>query len=48
MGWARHQRHRVHYAGVMAMAILEDSVMVAFLFFQRQIVQGIAGSGMKG
>ncbi len=39
----------VHYAGVMAMAILGGlPLMVAFLFFQRQIVQGIAGSGIKG
>ena len=39
----------VHYADIMAMALLGGlPLMVAFVFFQRRIVEGIAGSGLKG
>lgn len=38
----------VHYAQIMASAILGGlPTLIAFLFFQRQIVQGFAGSGLK-
>ena len=37
------------YAQVMALAILGAlPLLIAFLFFQRQIVQGIANTGLKG
>ncbi|HEV7710881.1 MAG TPA: carbohydrate ABC transporter permease, partial [Asanoa sp.] len=39
----------IRYADTMASAILGAIPLVAvFLLFQRQIVQGIAGSGLKG
>lgn len=39
----------VHYADVMAMALLGGlPLLAAFVFFQRRIVEGIAGSGLKG
>jgi multiple sugar transport system permease protein len=39
----------VHYAQIMATALLGGiPVLIVFLFFQRQIVQGIAGTGLKG
>ncbi len=39
----------IHYAQIMATAILGGlPVLIVFLFFQRQIVQGIAGTGLKG
>jgi multiple sugar transport system permease protein len=38
----------VHYAQIMATAVLGGlPTLIAFLFFQRQIVQGFAGSGLK-
>jgi len=38
----------VRYAEIMASAILAGiPVLIVFLFFQRQIVQGIAGTGLK-
>lgn len=38
----------VRYAQIMASAILAGlPVLILFLFFQRQIVQGIAGTGLK-
>ena len=38
----------VRYAQVMAGAVLAGlPLVVAFLFFQRQIVQGIATTGIK-
>jgi multiple sugar transport system permease protein len=38
----------VHYAQIMASAVLGGlPTLIAFLFFQRQIVQGFAGSGLK-
>jgi multiple sugar transport system permease protein len=37
------------YAQVMALAILGAlPLLIAFLFFQRQIVQGISNTGLKG
>lgn len=39
----------VRYAQIMATALLAGiPVVIVFLFFQRQIVQGIAGTGLKG
>jgi multiple sugar transport system permease protein len=39
----------VRYAQIMATAVLGGiPVLIVFLFFQRQIVQGIAGTGLKG
>lgn len=39
----------VRYAQIMATALLGGvPVLIVFLFFQRQIVQGIAGTGLKG
>ena len=39
----------IHYAQIMASAVLGGvPVLIVFLFFQRQIVQGIAGTGLKG
>ncbi|GAC1360732.1 MAG: carbohydrate ABC transporter permease [Ktedonobacteraceae bacterium] len=39
----------VRYAQIMASAVLGSiPVLIVFLFFQRQIVQGIAGTGLKG
>ncbi|GCE46161.1 multiple sugar transport system permease protein [Thermosporothrix hazakensis] len=39
----------IHYAQVMASAVLGAlPALIVFLFFQRQIVQGIAGTGIKG
>jgi multiple sugar transport system permease protein len=39
----------VRYAQIMASAVLGGiPVLIVFLFFQRQIVQGIAGTGLKG
>jgi multiple sugar transport system permease protein len=39
----------VRYAQIMASAVLAGiPVLIVFLFFQRQIVQGIAGTGLKG
>lgn len=39
----------VRYAQIMASAVLGGlPLLVVFLFFQRQIVQGIAGTGIKG
>lgn len=39
----------VRYAQIMATAVLAGiPVLIVFLFFQRQIVQGIAGTGLKG
>jgi multiple sugar transport system permease protein len=38
----------IHYAQIMASAILGGlPLLVVFLLFQRQIVEGIAGSGLK-
>ncbi len=38
----------IHYAQIMATAVLGGlPTLIAFLFFQRQIVQGFAGSGLK-
>lgn len=38
----------VHYAQIMATAVLGGlPTLIAFLFFQRQIVQGFASSGLK-
>lgn len=39
----------IRYAQIMASAVLGGlPVLIVFLFFQRQIVQGIAGTGLKG
>ncbi|CAA9520474.1 MAG: ABC transporter, permease protein 2 (cluster 1, maltose/g3p/polyamine/iron) [uncultured Rubrobacteraceae bacterium] len=39
----------VRYADIMASAVLGGlPLMIVFLIFQRQIVQGIAGTGLKG
>ncbi len=39
----------VHYAQIMASAVLGGlPLLVAFIFFQRQIVEGIANTGLKG
>jgi len=39
----------VRYAQIMASAVLGGlPLLIVFLFFQRQIVQGIAGTGIKG
>ncbi|GHO42728.1 sugar ABC transporter permease [Ktedonospora formicarum] len=39
----------VRYAQVMASAIAGGlPVLIVFLFFQRQIIQGVAGTGLKG
>jgi multiple sugar transport system permease protein len=39
----------VRYADIMASAVLAGlPLIIVFLFFQRQIVQGIAGTGLKG
>jgi multiple sugar transport system permease protein len=39
----------IRYAQIMATALLGGvPVLIVFLFFQRQIVQGVAGSGLKG
>ena len=39
----------IRYADTMAMAVLGALPLIAvFLLFQRQIVQGIAGTGLKG
>jgi multiple sugar transport system permease protein len=39
----------VHYAQIMAAAVLGGlPLLIAFMFFQKQIVQGIAGTGLKG
>ena len=39
----------IRYAQIMASAVLGGlPLLVVFLFFQRQIVQGIAGTGIKG
>jgi multiple sugar transport system permease protein len=39
----------IRYAQIMATAVLAGiPVLIVFLFFQRQIVQGIAGTGLKG
>lgn len=39
----------IHYAQIMAAAVLSGlPLVVAFLFLQRQFVQGIAGTGIKG
>lgn len=39
----------IHYAQIMAWAILGGlPALIVFLFFQRQIVEGIAGTGLKG
>jgi len=39
----------IRYAQIMATAVLGGiPVLIVFLFFQRQIVQGIAGTGLKG
>ncbi len=39
----------IRYAQIMASALLGGiPVLIVFLFFQRQIVQGIAGTGLKG
>lgn len=39
----------VRYAQIMATALLGGiPVVIVFLFFQRQIVQGIAGTGLRG
>jgi multiple sugar transport system permease protein len=39
----------IRYAQIMASAVLAGlPLLVVFLFFQRQIVQGIAGTGIKG
>lgn len=39
----------IRYAQIMATALLGGvPVLIVFLFFQRQIVQGVAGTGLKG
>jgi multiple sugar transport system permease protein len=39
----------IRYAQIMAMAVLGSiPVLIVFLFFQRQIVEGVAGTGLKG
>ena len=39
----------IRYAQIMASAVLGGlPLLIVFLFFQRQIVQGIAGTGIKG
>ena len=39
----------IRYAQIMATAVLGGiPVLIVFLFFQRQIVQGIAGTGLRG
>jgi multiple sugar transport system permease protein len=39
----------VHYAQIMASALLGGlPLLIVFMFFQKQIVQGIAGTGLKG
>ncbi|MBX6762277.1 MAG: carbohydrate ABC transporter permease [Rubrobacteraceae bacterium] len=39
----------IHYAQIMASAVLGGlPLLVAFIFFQRQIVEGIANTGLKG
>ena len=39
----------VRYADIMASAVLAGlPLIIVFLFFQRQIVQGVAGTGLKG
>jgi multiple sugar transport system permease protein len=39
----------IHYAQIMASAILGGvPLLIVFMFFQKQIVQGIAGTGLKG
>lgn len=39
----------IRYAQIMASAVLGGiPVLIVFLFFQRQIAQGIAGTGLKG
>jgi multiple sugar transport system permease protein len=39
----------IHNAQIMASAVLGGlPLLIVFLFFQRQIVQGIAGTGLKG
>ncbi|HEV7236196.1 MAG TPA: carbohydrate ABC transporter permease [Ktedonobacteraceae bacterium] len=39
----------IHYAQIMASAVLGGlPLLIAFMFFQKQIVQGIAGTGLKG
>jgi multiple sugar transport system permease protein len=39
----------IRYAQIMATVVLEGiPVLAVFLFFQRQIVEGIAGTGLKG
>ncbi len=39
----------IRYAQIMASAVLGGiPVLIVFLFFQRQIAQGIAGTGLRG
>jgi multiple sugar transport system permease protein len=39
----------VRYADIMASAVLGGlPLIIVFLFFQRQLVQGIANTGLKG
>jgi multiple sugar transport system permease protein len=39
----------IHYAQIMASAVLGGlPLLIVFMFFQKQIVQGIAGTGLKG
>ncbi|GAC1399658.1 MAG: carbohydrate ABC transporter permease [Ktedonobacteraceae bacterium] len=39
----------IHYAQIMASALLGGiPLLIVFMFFQKQIVQGIAGTGLKG
>lgn len=39
----------IRYADIMASAVLAGlPLMIVFMFFQRQIVQGISGTGLKG
>jgi multiple sugar transport system permease protein len=39
----------LRYAQIMASAVLAAlPILVVFVIFQRQIVQGIAGTGIKG
>jgi multiple sugar transport system permease protein len=39
----------IRYADIMASAVIAGlPLLIVFLFFQRQIVQGIAGTGLKG
>lgn len=39
----------VHFAQIMAAAVLGGlPLLIVFMFFQKQIVQGIAGTGLKG